>query len=186
MITGLRVRLRAIDRSDLPRYVEWLNDPEVSIWLGRFLPLGIDEEEVWFDTVQKRDPIERSLAIDALRDTTWRHIGGCGLFDFDHQAHRASSGIMIGDKRYWDQGYGTDAMQLLLEHAFLTLNLHRVDLHVFEHNQRAIKVYKKIGFVEEGRLRDHHYREGRYFDTFIMSILRDEWLEGRRGSTQNG
>ena len=77
-------------------------------------------------------------------------------------------------------------MQLLLEHAFLTLNLHRVDLQVFDHNQSAIKVYKKIGFIEEGRLRDHHYRNGQYFDTLIMSILREEWLEGRRGSTQDG
>jgi RimJ/RimL family protein N-acetyltransferase len=186
MITGVRVRLRAIESNDLSRYVEWLNDPEVMAGVGRSLPLGIDEEEAWFREIQKREPIERSLAIDALRDTTWRHIGGCGLFDFDHQAHRASSGIMIGDKSYWDQGYGTDAMLLLLEHAFMTLNLNRVDLHVFEHNQRALKVYNKIGFIEEGRLRDYGYRNGEYFDTLIMSILRAEWLEGKRSASQDG
>jgi RimJ/RimL family protein N-acetyltransferase len=186
MIPVGRVRLRAIERSDLPRYVEWLNDPDVTRGVGRSLPLGIEEEEVWFNDLQKKDPMERSMAIDALKDTTWQHIGGCGLFDFNHQARRATSGIMIGDKAFWDQGYGTEAMILLLDHAFLTLNLHRVDLQVYEHNQRAIKVYKKIGFVEEGRLREHHYREGRYFDTLIMSILQEEWLEGRRSSSNDG
>ena len=93
---------------------------------------------------------------------------------------------MIGDKSCWGQGYGTEAMQLLLEHAFNTLNLNRVDLHVYDDNQRAIEMYKRVGFVEEGRLRDYHFREGKYFDTLIMSILRDEWIEGRRGRPKNG
>ena len=186
MITGIRVRLRAIESKDLPRFVEWLNDPEVVAGLDQSTPLGIDEEEEWFKEIQKRDPIERPLAIDALRDTTWRHIGGCNLFDFNHQVRRASSGIMIGDKSCWGQGYGTEAMQLLLEHAFNTLNLNRVDLHVYDDNQRAIEMYKRVGFVEEGRLRDYHFREGKYFDTLIMSILRDEWIEGRRGRPKNG
>jgi len=186
MISGERVRLRAVENCDLPRFVDWLNDAEVMAGVGRYLPLGIDEEEEWFRKIQKRDPIERPFSIDALRDTTWMHIGSCGLFNFDHQAHRAGLGILIGDKSCWDQGYGTETLKLLLEHAFLTLNLHRVDLEVFEHNQRAVKVYINLGFIEEGRLRDYHYRDGEYFDTLIMSILRDEWLEGRRSRSQDG
>ncbi len=84
-------------------------------------------------------------------------------------------GIIIGEKSAWDQGFGTDVVRTLLRHAFDTLNLNRVVLRVFETNLRAMQVYKKIGFVEEGRLRQDHFIDGKYVDVVIMGILRVEW-----------
>jgi len=84
-------------------------------------------------------------------------------------------GIIIGDKSAWDQGFGTDAVRALLRHAFETLNLNRVALRVFETNLRAIQVYKKIGFIEEGRLRQDHFIDGQYVDVLLMGILCVEW-----------
>ena len=82
---------------------------------------------------------------------------------------------MIGEKEYWDQGYGSEAMQLMLKHGFETLNLHRIWLQVYDKNVRGIRAYEKTGFTVESRFREAHYQHGRYYDIIIMSILRSEW-----------
>ncbi|MGV9141846.1 MAG: GNAT family N-acetyltransferase, partial [Promethearchaeota archaeon] len=72
-------------------------------------------------------------------------------------------------------GFGTEASKLLVDYGFNTLNLHRIELDVFEFNKRAIKAYKKVGFIEEGRKRKSHFENGAYHDRIMMSILREEW-----------
>lgn len=186
MIAGERVRIRAIEVDDLPRYVEWFNDREVIQGLNQYLPMSLREEQQWFEDQMKRDPIERPLAIDVLEGGEWRHIGGCGLFGFDHRSKSAEFGITIGDKTYWDQGIGSDVTSLMLEFGFNTLNLQRIALRVFEDNERARHVYQKLGFVEEGRLRRDRFFNGQYFDTILMSILREEWQAGSKEERANG
>lgn len=85
-------------------------------------------------------------------------------------------GIGLGERDYWGNGYGTDAMKLMLRYAFTELNLHRVSLGVFEYNTRARKSYEKAGFKLEGRIRAELLRQGKRWDVLIMGILRDEWL----------
>ena len=86
-------------------------------------------------------------------------------------------GIGLGERKYWGNGYGTEAMQLALRYAFTELNLHRVTLGVFDYNQRAQRSYAKAGFKLEGRLRGELHRQGQRWDVLIMGILRKEWLE---------
>jgi RimJ/RimL family protein N-acetyltransferase len=92
---------------------------------------------------------------------------------------------MIGDKRHWNKGLGTEAMQLLLKHGFETLNLHRIYLRVFANNPRAIRSYEKAGFVVDGRLREAHFADGVYIDDLLMSVLRPEW-QARNQSKKAG
>jgi RimJ/RimL family protein N-acetyltransferase len=75
----------------------------------------------------------------------------------------------------WNQGYGTDAMRLLLRHGFETLNLNRIMLDVYDTNPRAVRSYEKAGFIHEGRKRQGMYKNGRYIDILQMSVLREEW-----------
>ena len=84
-------------------------------------------------------------------------------------------GIGIGDREYWGKGCGTDAMKITLHYAFAELNLHRVSLSVFAHNRRAIRSYEKAGFVVEGLARHDCRRDGQYWDSVYMGILREEW-----------
>jgi RimJ/RimL family protein N-acetyltransferase len=176
MIVGDRIRLRAVSEDDLPRFVQWLNDPEVTQGLSRISPLNLEEEHRWFQDSLKKDAFERPLAIDGRQGEDWIHIGSCSFFNHDPVAHHAELGIVIGDKRFWDQGFGTEAVRLLLKHGFETLNLERIYLGVVEFNHRAQRAYEKVGFVHEGRLRNDSYRRGRYWDTLVMGILRGEWL----------
>jgi RimJ/RimL family protein N-acetyltransferase len=175
VIYGKRVRLRGAECSDLKKFVEWINDPEVTAGLTLFLPISSVDEEKWFDNVMQRPQEEKPLVIDMKEGDGWRLIGNSGFLDFDWVARSAEVGIMIGDKSIWGQGYGSEVMTLLLRHGFETLNLNRVCLHVHAENNRAIRIYEKVGFVHEGCKRQAVYKNGKYNDIIIMSVLREEW-----------
>lgn len=177
MIYGDRIRLRHVEREDLPQFVEWLNDPEVYQGLSMHTPLSMAEEENWFENILKGPIDERPLVIEAMEDDEWRVIGNSGFHNLDWRSRNAELGIFIGDKTYWDQGYGTEVVKLLLRHGFSTLNLHRIYLRVFEDNPRAIRSYEKADFVHEGRLRQGEFHDGQFHDVLFMSVLRPEWVE---------
>jgi len=175
MIYGERIRLRAIERTDLAQFVEWLNDPEVRRGLVISLPLSLAEEEIWYENMLKRPQEEHPLGIEIMTDDGWELIGNCGLMGFDWRVRQAEFGIFIGAKQYWNQGYGTEALKTMIRHGFHTLNLNRICLRVYENNPRAIRSYEKAGLTIEGRKRQAHYYEGQFFDMLLMSILRSEW-----------
>ena len=83
--------------------------------------------------------------------------------------------MMIGEKSMWGKGYGTEATRLVVRYAFEELHLNRVQLHVYEYNLRGVRVYEKVGFRREGVLRQEHMYDGRFWDTVVMAILREEW-----------
>ena len=171
MIYGERVRFRHTEREDLPAFVKWFNDPEVRQGLAIYLPMSLANEEKWFEGMLQRPLEEQVLCIEMKDGDEWRLIGNCGVFGIDKRVRSAEVGIMIGEKEYWNQGYGTEAMQLLLKHGFNTLNLNRIFLRVYETNPRAIRSYEKAGYVHEGRQRQAQYIDGQYVDDFIMSVL---------------
>src|SRR5512147_1323789 len=112
----------------------------------------------------------RTLAEDKL-------IGELNLDVVNWSGRDAFVGLSIGETEYWNKGYGTDVMNVLLRFAFIEINLRRVSLGVFEYNPRAIRSYEKAGFRHEGRLRHLLNREGRRWDNLFMGILREEWME---------
>ncbi len=175
MIYGERVRLRGAERSDLDKFVEWVNDPEVTAGLTLFLPMSSVDEEKWFETAMQKPQEEKPLVIDMKDGTDWRLIGNSSFFDFDWVARASEVGIMIGDKTVWNQGYGSEVMSLLLRHGFGTLNLNRVFLRVYAGNKRAIRTYEKVGFAHEGCMRQASYKNNKYSDVLFMSVLREEW-----------
>jgi len=180
LIYGKRVRLRHTEKEDLALFVEWLNDPEVRRGLMLYLPLSIAEEQQWFENMLTSPQDERPLVIEAQTDNGWTMIGNSSFHNIDWRNRNAELGIFIGDKSFWDQGYGTEVMRLLLKHGFTTLNLHLIYLRVYENNQRAIRVYEKAGFVEEGRLRQRIFIDGQYMDVIFMSVLCTEWQENEK------
>jgi RimJ/RimL family protein N-acetyltransferase len=185
MIYAKRIRFRAPERDDLPKFIEWLNDPEVRQGIAAFLPMSLAREEHWFENMLSR-PIEaHPFVIELKQGRKWLTIGTCGFHDIDWISRKAEVGIMIGDKRHWNKGLGTEAMHLLLKHGFETLNLHRIYLKVFTNNPRAIRSYEKAGFVVDGRLREAHFADGAYIDDLLMSVLRPEW-QARNQSKKAG
>lgn len=177
MIIGERIRFRGIEKEDLPYFVKWLNDPEVKHGLSLITPLSLAEEEEWFAGLLKKPPFEKPLAIEIQPDPQvdeWIFVGNFSFFGIDWINRYAEIGIHIGEKEYWNQGFGTKAMELILKHGFEDLNLHRLWLRVFESNHRAIRVYEKAGFKNEGKFREGQFLDGKYVDVMIMSVLKTE------------
>lgn len=173
MLVGESVRLRAIEREDIPTFVRWFNDPEVRQYLMMYEPLSKAREERWFEAHLDRQN-EFLFAIEANAGDGWVHIGNIGLHRVDWKNRAATLGIVLGEKTYWGRGYGTDAVRTILRFAFRELNLHRVELEVFAGNLRAIRCYEKAGFVSEGVRREAVFRDGRYHDIYVMGVLAEE------------
>ena len=177
MIIGKRVRLRGIERSDLPRFVEWLNDPDVKRGLAGVIPLSSSQEEAWFDGLKDRPKEEHPLGIEVKTPDGWLLVGNISLMNIDWRNRLAEVGIFIDEKGYWNQGYGRDAMVLILRHAFRNLGLNRIYLRVHETNPRAMHSYEKAGFVHEGRMRKALFQDGKFVDVLLMSTLQAEWQD---------
>ena len=84
---------------------------------------------------------------------------------------------MIGDKDYWGKGYGSDALKVLIRFIFEEVNIYKIKLNVFSFNKRAISCYKKLGFKEEGILKDELYRNGKYFDIIPMALFKEDFIK---------
>lgn len=171
MLEGSLVRLRAREKTDLDRVHRWINDREVTQYLLARYPLSRAAEEKWLE--ENADSSFQSVRL-AIETKDGVHIGNIDLGPIDAEDRRGALGIMIGEKEYWGRGLGSDAIRTLLRFAFDEMNLNRVWLTAHEFNERAVACYRKCGFREEGRLRQDRYFRGRYWDTLIMGVLRDE------------
>ena len=175
MIYGERIRLRGVEKEDLPLFVAWLNDPEVVDGLGLFLPLSSSDENRWFESITAHEPAEKPLVIEVQDGESWRMVGNSSFMGIEWTSRVAEVGLFIGDKSLWNKGYGTDVMRLVLKHGFETLNLNRIWLRVHADNPRAVRVYEKIGMAHEGCYRQGVYKKGVYVDVLLMSMLKSEW-----------
>jgi RimJ/RimL family protein N-acetyltransferase len=173
---GEKVRLRAVEREDLPRYVAWMADPAVSENLSSQLPMSLVHEERWFEENLKLPVEQQALAVDAAAGRgKWVHIGGTGYHFVDKRNRLGECGLFIGERKLWHKGYGRDTLLALLRYGFDALNFNRVQLRVMAFNERAIRLYEKIGFIREGSMREAHFYRGRYWDMHLYAMLRREW-----------
>jgi RimJ/RimL family protein N-acetyltransferase len=183
-LEGERIVLRRHVPANLEAFRRWYADPEVAR-LTRYQdgPMRPDEIERFF--------MARVVGADALtlavhdRDSD-RLIGTCAFSQFDGDNGSALFHITIGEKDCWGRGYGTEATELMLDHAFAHLGLHRVALSVFAFNERALRSYRKVGFVVEGRAREAIWRDGRYWDEIHMSVLEVDWRDRRDRRDRRG
>jgi len=175
-LSGPTTYLRPLDKTDAPTLVSWFNDQEMTRFLLWYRPMNVAQEEAFLEKIQAS---ETDLLLGIVTREADRFIGCLGLHEMDLRNRHAVFGICVGDKSYWGKGHGSEATRLILDHAFLTLNLNRVWLQVFEYNPRGIRCYEKIGFRHEGRLRQHVYREGRYWDSLVMGVVRSDWDAAR-------
>ncbi len=179
VLTGKFVRLSAFDPEEMGQaFVRWnLNSEYFRLLNSSALPMQSAKSHA---KRLEEDVAEMSLASYYFSIRTLgegKLIGELGLEVVDWVGREAFVGLGIGETEYWNKGYGTDIMNVLLRYAFTELNLKRVTLTVFEYNPRAIRSYEKAGFRYEGCLRNLLNREGRRWNEVYMGILREEWME---------
>ena len=173
-LIGERIYLRPLDNVDLDRCMRWINNPEITSTLTMRFPMSRSQEEDWILSHYK-DQANIPLAI-IVKDQD-QHIGNCGLHSIDYVNRNAEFGIMIGEVDQWGRGYAAEAARLIINYGFSQLGMHRIFLQVHSHNERAQRAYEKVGFKQEGRMRESYFRNGRYYDTLIMSMLEAEWTQ---------
>jgi RimJ/RimL family protein N-acetyltransferase len=184
MLQGERVLLRALTRDDLVRLWAFNNDLDVELASGGDPPLPQSLERLQADFDRESAKGGRDDATFAI-DVEGAFVGACGLFNVNPTARTCELGIAIGDKAYWGQGYGREAVRLLVQYAFHYRNFRRVWLWVHAANERAIRAYQVAGFREEGRLRQHAWSNGRYDDVVYMGVLREEVEGGYAQASQS-
>lgn len=176
MIEGDRVRLRRLERDDLPTLHRWMNDADVMTW-ARFSPDAMTSLAALEKTYEKElsgEDRERTTYVVEDRESG-KPIGWCVIRTWDRKHVNANVGIGLGDKDLWGKGYGTEAFRLLLTIVFDHQGWHRAELWTLAENERAIRSFEKCGFVREGVAREASYSDGRYHDVLSMGLLKSEW-----------
>jgi diamine N-acetyltransferase len=166
------IHLREIERADLGTINQWRNDADLVASLGSgFRHTGLAVDEQWFDRYLAARANNVRLAICQADETM---VGAIYLLDIDWLHRHAEFAIWLGDASARGQGVGEQASRMALSHAFDDLNLERIYLNVLAGNEPATQLYRKLGFVEEGRQRRSVFKGGVYHDVVLMAILRDE------------
>lgn len=170
-LSGGRVSLRPLTDMDLtPRYLTWLRDPEVTEYTRwRIFPSSLAETRSF---IQQRTGHD-SLLLAIIDNARERHIGNISLYGINWVNGVAELSIMVGDRSYWSGGYARDAVKLLTDHAFDTMNLQKLRAGTDQQNTRAVRLFRRLGWKVEGVLKREFYRDGKYRDAFFFAIHRD-------------
>jgi len=178
MLRGTHVVIRAQSKDDLDLLHRWLSDLELydSAWPPYWeFPLSRDRlAHILEEEAKQKD--RRNYIIEAPEG---HPIGCIFLLHLNWPSAHAELGIIIGDREALGKGYGSDAIRTLLKFAFETLHLHRIYLRCGAGNERAIRTYEACGFRREGIFREACWRDGRWEDELVFSILADEYREAQ-------
>ncbi|MBG0820549.1 GNAT family N-acetyltransferase [Planomonospora sp. ID91781] len=169
---GERVTLRPVGPEHVDGLWELVNDPDVARLTGSHGMFAYQAAELWYGSRGEHDD-RLDLAICAAEDDSY--VGEVVLNDLDTANLSCNLRIALVGPRAFGRGYGTEAIRLVLDHAFATTDLHRIELEVFDFNDRAAHVYRKVGFVQEGVRRDALLWKGERHDSIIMSMLAPDW-----------
>lgn len=170
-LKGDKIILRPIEVSDANQeYLSWVNDQTITSGLVTgYFPQNLDQLSNYI-----KSTLNRGVVFLAICDkSTNQHIGNIKLDSIDWIARTAEIGILLGNKAFWGKGIGTEAFHLLTDYGFTGLNLNKIWLTVFSNNPSAIKLYQKLGFIEEGVLKHHIFKNGEYLDKIYMAKFKE-------------
>jgi RimJ/RimL family protein N-acetyltransferase len=179
MLIGTRIILRPLEVQDALTIVPWFHDPEVNQFLPPDFCLKALMEETVIQHLYKRKP-PSEIAFGIILKVDKALVGVVGIDRIDWVSRSGRTSILIGVKKYWNRGLGTEAKTLLIEYGFLELNLHSLYAEVIASNERTVAACAKQGYRHCGRLRDAYYKNGRFLDMVLMDLVRDEWIQFRK------
>lgn len=172
-VKGKKVTLRALERADMEELRSYHNDPEVANLLGGWtIPISSEQQNRWYDRLEY-DVLNLRFAIETEEDG---FIGISTITNIDIKNRSAHHSILIGKRNMRGHGYGRDTVMTTMKYAFEELQLHRLEGDILDHNIPSYNLFvKKCGWVEEGVKRDFTFRNNRYYNQIIVSILSSEY-----------
>ena len=172
---GEKIFLRAIEDTDLPAIMEHWNTYETRVSLGKYVPSSSKEREEWIKKVNEQAKKGEAYTFAIIQKETEEFLGTVALKRVYMINRGASLSVSIHNPTNQNKGYGTDAVRCILKFGFNILNLHRIELHVYEFTANAVHVYEKLGFKKVGVRREASYIMGHYQNDLVMDILEDEY-----------
>jgi diamine N-acetyltransferase len=182
LLSSKRIVLRALEREDVKLIHKWQNDEEV-MRLARSQPDHVISVEALSAELDKQikgeDLMVRRYGVE--EKSSGKLIGWCSirLNSWAGRYTSAEIGLAIGEKDRWRKGYGTEVTSLLLKECFEQLNLHRASWWTYAENEGSIVLAKKMGFIEEGRLRENVFFDDQFHDTVVLGLLKKEYEKSR-------
>jgi len=174
LVDGNRVRLRPLRTSDLPLLESWWYDPAINVLNTSHVRGGLPEAtgEMFRGWSANTTPGSAGFCVERKED----HLlaGHVSIWGSTPKDRAGTLGVVFGPD-FVGQGLGSEAVALMVRYGFLELGLNRIGLGVWAFNDRAIAAYRKVGFVEEGRVRETVLHDGRFHDELVMGVLASEW-----------
>ena len=168
----MNISIRKFERADIPKKVEWINNPENNQFLHYDLPLSIEKTERWFDShVGETGRYDTVIEVDQVP------VGLIGLLSIDQKNSKAEYYVTVGETAYKGKGVAAKASYLILKYGFEELGLNRIYLFAETENLAAARLYEKVGFKLEGILKKDVFSHGDYADRYVYGYLREDWLK---------
>jgi hypothetical protein len=171
MIVGKKIILEGVTEKDIEQLRIWRNEPKLRKYFREYREINDKMQENWFSKITG-DPNQVNFSIKS-KDTL-KLIGHCGLYYINWVSRTGEFGIYIGDDNFRNGGYGSDALRQLCRYGFEDLNLNRIWCEVYNNNN-SLDMYRHIGFIDEGKLRQNYFCDGQYWDSYILGMLRPEY-----------
>ena len=170
MWQGVKISIRKFERNDIPKKVEWINNPENNQFLHYNIPISVSGTEEWFDS-----HIDDADRYDAVMEADGVPVGTIGLLSIDRKNCKAEYYIAMGETDYKGKGVAKEASRLILQYGFEELGLNRIYLFTEIENIVAQKLFEKVGFTREGLIRQDIISHGKYVDRVVYGYLKEDW-----------
>lgn len=168
----VEVTIRKFEKTDIPKKVEWVNNPENNQFLHYDIPICVEKTERWFDSHLGED-----TRYDAVIEANGVPVGTIGLLDINKKDSKAEYYIAMGETAYKGKGVAKAASKLILQYGFEVLGLNRIYLFTETENIGAQKLFEAVGFVREGLIRQDMVSHGRFVDRYAYGFLREDWIK---------
>lgn len=172
MLRGENVYLRLLEREDIPQRTSWINDEETNKMFRFDWPVSLAKSQQWFNTTVMDSSKIHFVIVDNETDQL---IGMTGLLGVSNKDRHAEVYLTIGEKKYRGRGLSTEVLNLLIAYSFENLGLERLCAHNFIYNIASQKMFEKVGFIKEGVMRKHSFKNGKLEDINIYGLLKEEW-----------
>ena len=181
MIEGKRITLRPLFPSDVSLWADWFNDPVVTEHMNKGAFPNTQARQVEF--LENLSSSSRDVQYGIVIKKSDKLVGTIGIHNIDWIHRRGSISLLVGNRDYWGQNLGAEAVEMLVSHAFLKMNLHRLDAGMWSSNIAARRCFEKNGFLFEGTRSEYYYPRTGYVDKWVFGLLKPDWES--RDSSRN-
>lgn len=172
MISDAKISFRKVKPTDLKIIRDWRNSSGTREFNTQFTLLNMVNQKKWYESISKNESDrEMFMIVDKDRDA----IGICGLINIKKEEKSAEIAIILGDKKSRGRNLGSKSLSMLLDYGFKKLKLHRIGAEILEFNKISVSLFEGLNFKYEATLRDRLWRDDKWWDVYLYSILDGEF-----------